>query len=182
MTPKSLFIILVRIMGLFLLIDILRVIPETIKTFGLLITADFSIAMISILFSLGILWIYYIVVKYALFKSEKLVEKFSLDKNFTEEKFDLTIQHSSIIKLAVIFIGGNLIIQYFVPMILELYEFIQGQSQNLYYAETSTSNNMNLIQDVMMVLIGYFMLGNSKTITSYIETKAGIKSTDTPTD
>jgi hypothetical protein len=178
MTPRSLFIILVRVIGLFLLIDILRVIPATLKTFSLLVTSDLLIACISILFSLAILWIYYLVVKYALFKSEKLVEKFSLDKNFTEEKFDLTIEHSSIIKLAVIFIGGNLIIQYFVPMLLELYEFIQRQSQNLYYAETSTSNNMGLIQDVMMVLIGYFMVGNSRSIASYIETKAGMKQKD----
>lgn len=171
MSPKSLFIIIVRIVGLFLLIDVLRVIPQLLKTFSFMISHDLLIASIGVIFSLAILFIYYIVVKYALLNSEKIVDKFSLDKNFTEEKFELNIHHSTIIKIAIVFIGGYLIITYFVPMILEIYTFIQNQStdENFYYEGLPESKYMNLVHDTIMVLIGYFMLGNSRAITNFIE-------------
>ena len=173
MSPKSLFIIIIRVIGLLLLVDVLQVIPQVLKTFSFMLSHDLTTASIGVAVFLAILWVYYIVVKYSLFRAEKIVEKFSLEKNFTEEKFELNIHHSSIIKIAVIFIGGYLIIQHFIPMILEIYTFIQNQSQdtNLYYDGLPPSKYMNLVQDVIMVLVGYYMFGNSQSITNFIELK-----------
>ena len=96
-----------------------------------------------------------------------------MDKNFSEEKFETNIHHSTIIKLAIIFIGGYLIINYFVPLILELYTFIQNKTQdeNFYYDGLPSSKYINLIHNTIMVLIGYFMLGNSKRISNFLEYK-----------
>lgn len=173
MSPRSLFIIIVRIIGLFLLIDVLRVIPQGLKVFGMMIAADNAMAIVGIVISIVIIVIYYFVVKYALFKAEKIVEKFSLDKNFSEEKFELNMHHSSIIKIAVICIGGYLFIENFVPMIIELYTFIQNQSQDesAFFSAIPSFNSLNLVHYAAMVLIGYYMLSNSKAIANYIELK-----------
>lgn len=173
MSPKSLFIIIVRIIGLFLLIDVLRVIPQGLKVFGMMLAADNAMAVAGILISTVILLLYYFVVKYTLFKAEKIVERFSLDKNFSEEKFELNIHHSSVIKIAVICIGGYLFIENFVPMILEIYTFVQNQSrdESVFYSALPSFNYLSLVHYVAMVLIGYYMLGNSKAIANFIELK-----------
>lgn len=173
MSPKSLFIIIVRIIGLFLLIDVLRVIPQGLKVFGMMWAADNAMAMAGVIISGAVMVMYYFVVKYTLFNTEKIVEKFSLDKNFSEEKFELNIHHSSIIKIAVICIGGYLFIENFAPMIIELYTFIQNQSQDLntFYSDIPSYNSLNLAHHVVMVLIGYYMLSNSRAIVNYIELK-----------
>lgn len=173
MSPKSLFIIIIRVIGLFLLVDALQVIPQGLKVFGMMFAADNSMAIASVIISIAILLIYYFIVNYTLFNAEKIVEKFSLDKNFSEEKFEMNIHQSTIIKLAIIIIGGYIFIQNFVPMILEIYTFVQNQSQDegTSFSSLPAFNYLNLIHYVVMMLIGYYMLGNSKSITNFIELK-----------
>lgn len=172
MSPKSLFIIIVRIIGLFLLIGILQVVPQLLKTFNMLLLNDLMTAIIGAVFSLSVLFIYYLIVRACLFKSEKLVQRLSLDKNFEEEVFEFNIHHSTIVKLAVIFIGGYTFIQFFIPLLLNIYALIQNKTQpDSDFYINSSFDFFNLVHHTCMVLIGYFMVTNSKGITNYIELK-----------
>jgi hypothetical protein len=167
MSPKSLFIIILRIVGLFLFVDILRVVPQLFSTFNVLLHAgEIQIVITGIIASLLLILVYFYVVKYVLFNSDKIVDKLSLDKNFSEEKFELNIHRSTVIKIAIIIIGGMTIVEYFVPLILDLFSFIQ--SRNNMDNENSISK-MTLVRELLMVLIGYFLISNSRTITNWVD-------------
>jgi hypothetical protein len=58
------------------------------------------------------------------------------------------------------------IVEYFVPLILDLFSFIQ--SRNNMDNENSISK-MTLVRELLMVLIGYFLISNSRTITNWVD-------------
>ena len=167
MTPKSLFVIVLRIVGLYIFIDILRVLPQILSTFNFLLrSGDISTGIMSALFSLLILLLYIFVIRYTLFRTDKIVERLSLDKNFAEEKFEFNMHRSTVIKIAIIVVGGMTLVEYFVPLILNLYLFIQSRSGQ---DEVKSVSNITIVRYILMVLIGYFLIGNSGTITNLIE-------------
>jgi hypothetical protein len=171
MTPRSLFIIILRVIGLFLLIDILRIVPQLLSTMSVLLrTGETGTMITTIIFAILVTLIYFYVVRYILFRADKLVDKLSLDKNFTEDKFELNIHRSTVIKIAVVIIGGITLVEYFVPLILELYIFIQSKGQGPEEGG-SVVTPMNIVKDVLMVLIGFFLVSNSRTITNWTERK-----------
>jgi len=172
MTPKTLFIIIVRIIGLLLLLDLMRVIPQLLKNIlYLLPLGDVSFIFIGIFFSLLISGVYAAVLVYSLFKTDKLVGKLGLEKNFDEEKIELNIHSSTAIKIAVVFIGGTTVLNYFAPVLLNLLDFITTQSsQSFTNFETGTKipDKIVFVHDIIMLLIGYFLITNCRTVSNWI--------------
>ena len=172
MKPKSLFIIILKIIGLFLLLDIFRVLPQFLSTFTKLYQGDIASGIFGAIISLLLIGVYLFLIKHILFNPDKIVDKLQLDKNFDEETFELNIHRSTIIKIAVIFIGSMTLLDYFVPFILNLYSYIQAKNEGD-IMNTFSGNNpvsgMDLIHGGIMILVGYFLVTNSRTISNWIE-------------
>jgi len=177
MTPRSLFIIIIKIIGLYFLIDIIRVVPQFLSTITYLFRGDVTSGLIGIVCCILLIAIYLFLVKYILFKADKIVEKLGLDKNFDEEKFEFNIHRSSVIKISVMLIGGMLLVDYTVPFILNLYSYIQEKNQSNInsmldaFAGGARVSQANLVHGFVMILIGYFLVTNSRMITNWIEKK-----------
>jgi len=172
MTPKTLFIIIIRIIGLLLLLDLLRVIPQLLKNILFLLSlGDTTVIFIGAFFSILMSSVYAAVLIYSLFKADKLVDKLSLAKKIDEERIELNIHSSTVIKIAVVFIGGTTILNYFAPVLLNLLDFVAKQSnQSFTNFETGTRSfdKMVLVHDVIMLLIGYFLITNCNSVSNWI--------------
>lgn len=175
MTPRSLFIIVIRITGLYFLLDIIRVVPQFLSTMAMLFRGDIIMGLIGFVISVLLIVIYIVIVKYVLFKPDKIIDKLSLDKNFDEEKFELNLHRSSVIKIALIIIGGITLLDYFVPFVLNLYSYIKAKNQSDIFSTLDSFSggtqvsDIDLIHGAIMSLIGYFLITNTRMITNWIE-------------
>lgn len=152
-----------------MLIDILRVLPQLLSNLRYLIDMqDGAAAAVGTILSLLILLVYIVVLRYALFKADKLVDKLALDKNFSEEKFDLNIHRSTVVKIAVIIVGGVTLVNSFVPFLLNLYAYIKSKNNPAVY-ETSAPEPLTMVMEFILVLLGYFLLTNSRFIVNLVE-------------
>ena len=173
MSPKSLFIIILRIIGLLLLVQGIIALPRLIQTIEPLFNGgNFSGFVFGLLvtFILTVL-IYVLLIKYLLFKPDMIIDKLSLDKNFDEEKFELNIHSSTLIRIAIIIIGGITFIDYFVPLLRNIYSFVKSKNDGgiLRLFDNSSVSGLDLIQGSAMVLISYLLITNSRSLTNWIE-------------
>ena len=173
MTPRTLFTILIKIVGVSLLIDALSVIPQFLSTaiiIGNSFSTDNSIAMlIAIVVVLFVMGLYLIVMRICLFRTGFIITKLSLDKHFTEEKFEINIATSTILPIAIIVIGGIIIVDALPQFCRQIFSYVQQRR-----AEGQGFENPSLgwiIFYGVKLLVGYFLISNNKKLTRWIEDK-----------
>lgn len=111
---------------------------------------------------------YIVVLRYALFRADRLVDKLALDKNFAEEKFELNIHRSTAVKIAVIIVGGVTLINSFVPFLLNLFAYIKSKNNPMDYTVVAPEP-LTMAMELILVLLGYFLLTNSRVIVNLVE-------------
>jgi hypothetical protein len=169
MTPRSLFLILIKIIGIFLLFEALRLLPQIITAFPLFQYADHNIweNLPYALYILSIAFVFYLIIRYCLFRPDWLVDKLALDKHFEEEKFDFHIHRSSILRIAVIVIGGMTIIDALPAFCREIFNYIRIERiEGMLYKKPSS---YWFVFHGVKVLIGYILLTNSRWIVNVVE-------------
>src|SRR3569623_1657799 len=102
MTPRSLFAIIIKIIGIYLLLGAIVSIPQMIITVYSLrgqVSYTDTKEMFGIAFFLIVTAVIYILImRYCLFRTDWLIDKLNLAKGFTEEKLELNIHRSTILK------------------------------------------------------------------------------------
>ena len=180
MTPKSLYIIILRIVGLLILVQgiielprIIQEIIQSIQEIQELFNDKDSYGVVVVLVILYILTvvIYVLLLKYLLLKPEIIIGKLKLDKNFDEEKFELNIHSSTVIRIAIIVIGGMTFIDHFIPLLRNIYVYMDTRN-NVGFAGLLGGNNvseLDLIVGGLTLLISYLLISNSRRLTNWIE-------------
>ncbi len=133
MTPRTFFVLLIKIMGIYMVLASLSVVPQLFST---LFTFFFSggqndtlITEVIITMIVFVFGLFYIIIRYCLFKTDWIIEKLSLDKHFTEEKFDINIHRSTVLTIAVVVIGGLMFVDALPSFCRQVYSYI-GQQQS----------------------------------------------------
>jgi cytochrome bd-type quinol oxidase subunit 2 len=165
MLIKTFWKILIKIIGLWILFGCISVIPQFFST------VSFTDGNLNIE-SLMLIWlmlfatiiVYILVIRLFLFKTDWIIEKLKLDKNFTEERIDLNIKSSTVLTIAIIIIGGLIITESLPNFCSRLFDFFQQKSLLKEYHDTSW-----LIYYFIKIIIGYLLLTNGKNLTKYIE-------------
>lgn len=174
MAPKSLFIIIVRIIGLFLLLDTLTVIPSYLNSISFIVNiGDAKSILIGIIFSTLIVVLYIMILFYVLFKTEKVVDRLSLYKNFDEEKIELNIHSSTLIKIAILIIGGMMFLDNIVPVVLNLFGYIKSLNDNILidFDHEKSISTMAFVHNLIKSLIGYLLVSNCRVVAIWVEKK-----------
>ncbi len=103
------------------------------------------------------------------FKTSWLIDKLRLDKGFTEEKLELNIHRSIVLRIAIIVTGAILFIETLPSLLKELFA---------YYQEINSYNGFKhyphagwITFYLVKLLISYFMLTSSRPIVNFIERK-----------
>lgn len=117
------------------------------------------------------LYLCFFSIKFLLFKPELIVDKLKLTNNFDEEKFELNIHSSTVIRIAIIFIGANLLIEYSPVFLRNLYHyFFAGNNGGILGLVNGGSvDALDLLEYAAKLLIGYLLIAHSLRVTTWME-------------
>jgi hypothetical protein len=175
MTPRSFFTILIKIIGLYLMIDNLSAIPQIVNTFmayrGMSSNSDGIYFLF--FYVVMVLGFFYLILKFCLFKTDWIIDILSLDKHFEEERFELNMHRSTMLNIAVIVIGALLFLNSLPMLCKSIYTYI-GEKQIV--GKFGENVNLNwLIYYFFKTFIGFFLMTNNRMVVNLIERKRKIK-------
>jgi len=168
MTPRTFWTIFIKILGLWLVLGSITVIPEFIGALsfygkdgdmlGILIWVFMFLLLLGIF--AGILWLF-------VFKTEWIIDKLRLDKGFTEEKIEVNIHRSTIINIAIIVFGGLMLVDALPLLLKEIIQYYQ--EKDAYNKFTPSPRTGWLFFYFLKVIIGYLLVTYSKVVVNLIE-------------
>jgi len=164
MLIKTFWKIVIKIIGLWILFGCISLIPHFFSTLS------FTDGLLDIK-SLVPIWLmlfasilaYAFVIRLFLFKTDWIIEKLKLEKNFTEERIDVKISSTEILTISIIIIGGLIIVESLPSFFSRLIDFFQQKSQLKEYRETSW-----LVYYFVKLIIGYLLVTNGKNVAKYL--------------
>ncbi len=170
MTPRSFFTIVLKLAGLWLLIMGIQVVMQFISTMASMLFPDSfdegSLGFFSFVLLL-LAGLYGFIVYCCIFRTDRIIDLLKLDKGFDEERFDFRIHRSDVLKIAVIVIGGLLL----VDAIPHLCERVYGllQERRIMQATPDAQRIGFAIFYVAQMLAGYFLMTGSRSVVNFIE-------------
>lgn len=167
MTPKTIFTIILKIFGIWLVLGMIQVIPQTLSAIPYILEADAISFGVGLFVMILALTFYFFIIRLLLFKTDFIIDKLSLDKHFDQEIVNTEIQQTTIIQIAIIVLGGILFIDNVPLLIKEIVSYLQQKQ----LAGTLFSNPsfQYIILHVGQLLLGYLLMNNSKRLTSWID-------------
>jgi len=178
MSPKSLFIIVIKLIGLYFILKLLDYIPEFSKAifqvfamYEITSTGGGSLGMIfapstflffSVAFPILLVWI-------CLFKSGWVVKKLRLDTGFSEENFALNMHRSTVLRIAII-ITGLLVVFDTLPDLGKHFVIYLRASYNDIGPDHASALPLFLYY-FFKFLIGLFLATASRLVVNIIELK-----------
>ncbi|WP_448700248.1 hypothetical protein ACFGVR_00115 [Mucilaginibacter sp. AW1-3] len=173
MTPKSLWTILVKIFGLYLIWQSGTLLTQFISTFAFIGQRDqdqYPLAIFGTVFLFLVVGcVYFIVLRYCLFKTDLVIEKLHLEKGFSEEEFELNIHRSTILTIATIVIGGIMFTENIPQLCYRIFSYAQHAES--YTKFTDNPYSAWFVFDILKVVIGYFLMTESRMVVNFIERK-----------
>lgn len=168
MTKRDFFRILIKIFGLYsLILSIFTVIPQNISN----VLFQFDIMMLLVILASTMISIGMFLV--LLFKSDFIIDKLKLDKGFDDDKIILgNLTNESILKLALIIIGGFLIIDYLPAVLFDLINAFKTKS-TFNSIEGNNVNYFDIVIGLVNILLGYLFITNYKSISQFLDKKQG---------
>lgn len=167
MTLRTLFSIILKILGVFFIKDFLALIPQALSSFLYLTKADtVTEAIWTFVLTLLILFIYGLVSYNLIFKSNLIIDKLKLDKGFAQETISLDIHQSTILSIAVIVIGGLLVVEEVPNFCRQLFSYFQ--EKRMTHGMTNPTISYAIVSAVK-ILIGLLLIGEQKRIVKLIE-------------
>jgi len=165
MKVRTFWLILLKIIGLFLVLNGVNVIIYSFNTVHFSIVSGDSIEpiiwispfiILTVVVYLFILWLF-------LFKTSWLVDKLHLEKNFEEDIIEINVSLSNILSISIIVIGGIIFIESLPQLCNQIFSFFQQKSL---FMESPTAGWIILY--FSKATLGYLLMTNSKQITTFI--------------
>lgn len=169
MSIRSLFNIILKVLGIFFIKDILETILQLVSLILNLTKSDIvGEAIWALLFTILILLIYGLISYYLIFKTESIIDKLKLDSGFDEESIALNMHRSTILSICIIVIGGLMIANEIPNLCRQL--FFYYQEKRMTYGQTNPSISYSVLAAVK-IIIGLLLIGNQRQIVNFIELK-----------
>lgn len=169
MTIKSLFNIILKILGIFFIKDILATLPQLLSVIFYLTENDTVSEAVWTLVATILILLVYVTVSYILiFKSNMIIEKLQLDKGFEQDPISLNIHRSTILSISVIVIGGLLIADEIPNFCRQLFAYFQ--EKRMTYGQTNPGISYSVVSGVK-IIIGFLLIGNQRQIVNFIENR-----------
>jgi hypothetical protein len=174
MTPRTFWAILIKILGIYTLLESVIAIPQFLSNIYYLASLSngpdrnsgslMVVVYITITLGLSVL-----VLWYCLFKTDWIIDKLKLDNGFQDERFEFNIHRSTILKIIIIIMGGLFLIDSFPLLCKDFFDCFQKTDEYGGYIKNPESTYVLLY--FIKTLIGYFMLTCSRMIVNFIELK-----------
>lgn len=163
MKIKDLFIIILKVIGLFFARNLL----DSLVAFVSIIVFPNSLDPLSsyfesLFFTLLILGVYFLIVYALLFRTDWIIGKLRLDKGFSQDEININIHRSVILSIGIIVLGGIITLNE-IPTILKL--LIAKSEIN------NSSYNPPVAFSICKLIIGIVLIYYHQTIINFIEYK-----------
>ena len=167
MTPKSLFNLVLKILGIYLIVDALAVLPQLLSSFLYFSRAD-SIreGIWTLLLTVIIVFVYLLCAYYLIFKSDLLIQKLKLDKGFDQDVIPLNTHRSTILSIAIIVIGGLILVDEIPYFCRALFNYFQ--EKRMTYGQTKPQIAYAILSGTK-IIIGYLLVVHQRWIVNFIE-------------
>jgi hypothetical protein len=170
MTVKSLFSIILKVLGLFFIKDFLALIPQLLASLLFLTDNEMRLeAVWSLLSTALIIVVYWFVCYYLIFKTDQIISVLQLDKGFDTETIPLNIHRATILSIAIIVIGGYLVIDE-LPNFCHLV-YLYFQENRMTHGLTQPTSGYFILSGVKIV-IGIILMVGQRQIVNLIELKS----------
>lgn len=169
MNIRTFWTLFLKILGIWLILSGLTIIPQFINAFSFLggnYQDNFFAAIYIIVILLLTIGLYFVALKLLVFNSNWLIDKLKLDKGFQEEKIDFSITLKTVLTIATIVIGGLIFVDALPMLCKQIFTYIQQKS--VYIEDPQFSW---IIFYFIKALIGYLLMTNSKMVSNYIDKK-----------
>ena len=171
MKASDLFLIILKVFGIYLIKDIVIAIPVVLYNIVVLGDGSFGVTLFTLLFSLLSLAAYSGICYLLLFKSGWIVTKLKLTNELSEEPLAVNLHRSSVYTIAII-VAGIVVLAFSVPQLIRnIYLWSQFMDQRRSYLGTEYFDYEKLLTPFVEVVIGLLFLGNQRLIVNFIESR-----------
>lgn len=167
MSPRSFWIVLLKLVGVWILFHAFDVVPQFFLLFYPASPSPFRYENWEvILSSLIILLVYVAIIRLLIFRPDQVIDKLKLDKRFEEEQFSLNIHRSTVIAIAVIIVGALMIMNTLPVFFREVYFYYRSQT---FDKMGPGADLTSMFFDVCKILVGYLLVTNNRAVVNLIE-------------
>ena len=175
MTIRTFWTILLKILGISLvlrgvnvILNLISVLSSTLSAMSYSDIEDDTLGLIGYIAAIfGVVIIYAFILWLFVFKTSWIINKLRLEKGFIEERIELNIHLSTILKIATIVIGGIMIIDSLPLLCQQVFIFFQQKS---IFRESPTAGW--IILNSVKAFLGFLLITNSSKIITFINTKS----------
>ena len=165
MKIKTFWSILLKILGIYVVLESISVFPQFFSSVYYIFQNDSANDTIEIIFySFTILGLYVFILWLFVYRTSWLIDKLKLEKGFEEEQINLNIKGSTILNIAIIIIGGLMLVESLPIFCKSMFQFFQQKSLFKDYPDTGW-----IITYFLKAIIGYLLMNNSKYVVSRIQ-------------
>ncbi len=175
MTPRTFWAILIKIMGVYVVLESLFAIPQFLVTINYLFTSPTAqegspVILYTICYVTITICIYVLVIRYSIFKTDVIIDKLKLATGYEDERLEFNIHRSTLLKIVVMVTGGWLLVDNFPILCSQILSNFQRQDQ---FGGVFSQNPASkyLIIYALKSAIGYFMLTCSRMIINFMEVR-----------
>lgn len=164
MTIKTFWTIFLKILGIWLVLDSVTVIPQFISTLFYSDPYDTGLGLpLSIAVLLLTIGVYLFILRLFVFKTAWLIAKLHLDKGFEEEKIDIHVHLTTVLTVTTIVIGGLIFVDSLPELCKEVFVFLQ---QKTIFRENPGSGWLIFL--LVKTILSYLLMTNSKQVVAFI--------------
>jgi hypothetical protein len=167
MTLRTLFNIILKILGIFFIKDFLAIIPQVISSFFFITNSDTGGEGVWVLASvLLFLFLYGAISYYLIFKTDLIIDKLKLDKGFDNDTISLNIHRATILSISIMVIGGLLFVDEFPNFCQQLFSYFQERRMSFGLNKPTISH---VVISGIKITIAFFLMSEQRLIVNVIE-------------
>lgn len=169
MTARTLFSIILKIIGILFVKDLLLAVPQLLGFFAYTFSLrdDFPFGAIAMfILSIGI---YFLAAYWLVFRSDWIIDKLRLAEGFDVDPIRPNIHRSTVLSICVILIGALMIIHALPLLVKEGMSYYQHARANRLLFTDSEADKSLLVTYAIQLIIGLLLMGNQRQIVSFIE-------------
>jgi len=173
MTPKTLFTIILKIVGILFIKELLMSITQLVVEILTLIKRGIleDEPLLSIAFVILPIMIYLLIAWLFLFKSNYLIKKLKLDKGFSDETLTFNISTNAILNIGLVAAGTYILAMGIPTLVKDVVAFFQyyRMTRMAYAGDEINPLVSNFFLPVTRIVMGILVIIERKRIVSFIE-------------
>ena len=162
MTPRSLFIIILRIIGVYVLVNLFSAVPPV--TAAWVMGGGFGglqLVFITLLSILAILAVCYALI----FRADSIIDRFALDQGFPETEIYVSLNEKACVLIALFLVGGLVLINEVPNLMQQVYAVIDPVPYSM-MGEAEISWRPVLLP-LVKIILALLIIGERRRIAAY---------------